>query len=185
MSSRTRDRTSSDPDSLADAVTSITQSPGYAPIEGYWHEVPAGLRLHPGPVAVDTTVWVHGTGRWRPGIVVRVSRRLGVETYTVVHSAPSNPTRMYTKRVQIGDLRLLAELPAIRQAKRVERGELPSGSVVMKVTGPNSLLTPGEVKCDRCHQQLHRDINGYWCGDDDTAECSVDPNGHTVEGKQR
>lgn len=35
-------------------------------------------------------------------------------------------------------------IPVLEQAKAVERGDLPSGSVVMKLTGTNSLHHPGE-----------------------------------------
>lgn len=37
------------------------------------------------------------------------------------------------------------DLDVLEQAKAVERGEAPSGSVVMKLTGKNSLHTPGHA----------------------------------------
>lgn len=40
-------------------------------------------------------------------------------------------------------------IPVLEQARAVERGEAPSGSVVMKLTGQNSLHTPGpDHVCD-------------------------------------
>jgi hypothetical protein len=57
---------------------------------------------------VGTTVWIHGSGFWRPGVVEKATSRLGVETYTVVHSSPSNPHRLYRKRAKFDDLRVRA-----------------------------------------------------------------------------
>lgn len=47
---------------------------------------------------------------------------------------------------------------AMRQALAVERGELPSGSVVVKLTGPNSLTNPGTEPIDtewHAHQHVY------------------------------
>jgi hypothetical protein len=89
-------------------VTALTLSRDYQPIKGLWHEVPPGLRMHPGPVREGTTVWVHGSGKWRPGVVARVTTRLDRTTVTVYHSAPSNPHRMYRKRLPVEALRVRA-----------------------------------------------------------------------------
>ena len=34
---------------------------------------------------------------------------------------------------------------AMNEARQVEQGELPSGSVIVKLTGPNSVHTPGMI----------------------------------------
>jgi hypothetical protein len=47
---------------------------------------------------------------------------------------------------------------ALNKARAVERGELPSGSVILPITGPNSLLTPGGAKRRFC---FHTDESFY------------------------
>jgi hypothetical protein len=86
-------------------VAALTRN--YPIFRSGWQETPAGLREHPGPVAIGTTVYVHGSGHWRPGVVERVTTRGERTTFTVVHSTPSNPTRMHRKRVQLNELRIL------------------------------------------------------------------------------
>lgn len=95
-----------DPDRVQREVTAITGlHPAYV---GYHNETPPELRPHPGPVQVGTVVYVHGVGRWRPGLVTRISPRLGRVVISVVHSTPANPTRMYRKTVQLSELRVRA-----------------------------------------------------------------------------
>lgn len=39
-----------------------------------------------------------------------------------------------------------------------------------------------DTTCDHCHGPVHRDVNGYWVGADETSECEASPDGHTVDG---
>lgn len=42
--------------------------------------------------------------------------------------------------------------------------------------------------CDHCGKPLHREAaiyGGWWVGEDRTAECDANPNGHEVDGRQR
>lgn len=72
------------------------------PIKADWTSTPDGLYDIVDPIAITgRVVWVHGSGHWRPAIVVRVSPR-GV--HTVVHSTPSSGV-LYTKRVKLSELR--------------------------------------------------------------------------------
>lgn len=36
--------------------------------------------------------------------------------------------------------------------------------------------------CDHCELPVHLDRNGYWAGPDNTSDCRLHPNGHTVNG---
>lgn len=84
---------------------SVTTSRDYAPLGWDADGENDTLRPHPGPFKVGTTVWVSGSGKWRPAIVVRSpwSRTPKVK---VIHSAPSNPHRVYIKDVLPEDIRL-------------------------------------------------------------------------------
>lgn len=36
--------------------------------------------------------------------------------------------------------------------------------------------------CDHCAEVVHTDVNGFWVGDDETAECAAFDGGHEVNG---
>jgi hypothetical protein len=40
-------------------------------------------------------------------------------------------------------------------------------------------------QCDHCREPVHRDVNGWWVGEDGTADCSASDRGHEVGGKPR
>lgn len=42
-----------------------------------------------------------------------------------------------------------------------------------------------EIICDHCDQRLHRDVNGYWVGADETSECPAEQSGHSFLGEYR
>ena len=49
-------------------------------------------------------------------------------------------------------------------------------------------FTRNNQPCDYCKEPLHREeprYGGWWVGEDGTAECDVNPDGHKVGGKQR
>lgn len=94
------------PDKVRREVAAVTASPKYKPVHG--SDTPEGLRLHPGPVREGTTVWVHASGFWRPAVVLRAPGKRGAAKARVVHSTPSNPTRMYVKNEPIENLRVKA-----------------------------------------------------------------------------
>lgn len=60
------------------------------------------LRPFEGDPKVNDVVWIYGTGgKWRPAMV----EKLGRVNVHVVHSSPSNPTRMYRKAVRPENLK--------------------------------------------------------------------------------
>lgn len=65
-------------------------------------------------------VYVHGSGHWRPAVVELITRRTSHsaaggwgQTYTVAHASPSDPDRLYRKRVKLSQLRTDAR-PVVR-----------------------------------------------------------------------
>lgn len=38
--------------------------------------------------------------------------------------------------------------------------------------------------CDYCGEPVHMDRNHFWVGDDETSDCSHNPDGHVVEGSK-
>lgn len=98
------------PPAVRAEVTALTRAPSHAPIHGNSVDPVAGLRPHPGPVRLGTTVWVQASGHWRPAVVLRESLVRGGKAgpVRVVHSTPSNPTRMYVKNERVENLRVKA-----------------------------------------------------------------------------
>ena len=39
--------------------------------------------------------------------------------------------------------------------------------------------------CDHCGAAVHRDVNGWWVGDDDTSDCPASERGHEASGAAR
>lgn len=95
-----------------DLLRRTTVSKDYRPREWQGEDGEnAGLRLHPGPFAIGSTVWVSASGRWRPAIVVRgTGDTKRTDKIKVIHSSPSNAHRVYVKDVLPADIRLLKTL---------------------------------------------------------------------------
>lgn len=50
---------------------------------------------------------------------------------------------------------------------------------------PDQEHSSGDQYCDHCQQPVHRDLNRWWVGADETSECPTSDRGHEVAGQPR
>lgn len=82
----------------------------------------------------------------------------------------------------LGDMLSDETIAAIADGMPEPVSEHPGWGEMRKVYERSREPGGGPRTCDSCHETVERDANGYWVGDDETSDCPVSPEGHTVDG---